>query len=100
LLGYGNDALHWKASPVGGTPGLAGSYCPSAIPIALSVSPSEAWLSIPTLPGETFIIEYTDSLAPPSWQLLQQVTGGATNVIEVMDAAGEMRRYYRAHWSE
>ncbi|MFT5123441.1 MAG: hypothetical protein ACI97B_002074 [Verrucomicrobiales bacterium] len=100
LLGYGNDPNHWGVSVNGGTPGVAGSYCPSALPVRISASATLTTLSIPSLRLENYLIEYTDSLFPPDWQLLMQVSGGVEGVLNVMDAAGGMRRYYRARWAE
>jgi hypothetical protein len=35
-------------------------------------------LSFPTLPGRTYVLEYEDSLAPPSWLILHTVFGDGT----------------------
>lgn len=52
-------------------------------------------ISFETTAGRTYIIEYTDSLNPPNWQPLPNVTGDGT-VKTITDAAANgIRRYYR-----
>ncbi len=52
-------------------------------------------ISFETEPGQSYIVEYTDSLTEPNWQVLPTQTGDGT-VKSVTDSApGVPNRYYR-----
>ncbi len=51
--------------------------------------------SIQTLDGRTYVIEYTDDLANPSWQPLPNVNGDGTEKVVSNNAPGVPQRFYR-----
>jgi len=64
------------------------------------LQPGSVRLTFPALVGETYRVEFTDTLAPPDWQLLQEIVSASTNVLTVADpgAGGTSQRFYRARW--
>lgn len=52
-------------------------------------------LSFETEPGQTYIVEYTDSLLNPNWQPLSTQTGDGTVNTVTDSAPGIPARYYR-----
>jgi hypothetical protein len=67
--------------------------------LKVSVVPGEAELAFPAIVGQHYAIEYSDSAAPASWQLLEEILSASTNVLQVMDAQlGTTTRFYRVRW--
>jgi hypothetical protein len=54
-------------------------------------------LSVPTEKGRSYILEFTDSLAPAKWTALPAVVGDGTVTVLVDPAATNQHRYYRVH---
>jgi len=52
-------------------------------------------ISFETEPGQTYIVEYTDSLLNPNWQLLPTEDGDGTVKTVTDSAPGVPNRYYR-----
>jgi len=52
-------------------------------------------VSIQTELGKTYIVQYTDTLAPPSWQNLPGVAGNGGVELVTNSAPGVPQRYYR-----
>jgi hypothetical protein len=52
-------------------------------------------LSFQTDPGKTYTVQYTDTLAPPNWQNLPNVTGNGAVESVTNTAPGILQRYYR-----
>lgn len=52
-------------------------------------------ISFETEPGQSYIVEYTDSLLNPNWQLLPTETGDGTVKTVTNTAPGVPIRYYR-----
>jgi len=52
-------------------------------------------ISFDTEPGQTYIVEYTDSLLNPNWQLLPTQTGDGKVKTVTDTAPGIPNRYYR-----
>ena len=52
-------------------------------------------LSVETTAGKTYILEYTDSIAPPNWQPLPSLTGDGTVKTVTDPVASSIQRYYR-----
>ncbi len=52
-------------------------------------------ISFETEPGESYIVEYTDSLLNPNWQLLPIQNGDGTVKTVTNTAPGVPNRYYR-----
>jgi hypothetical protein len=54
-------------------------------------------LSVPTEQGRSYILEFTDTLAPANWTALPAVVGDGTVNILVDPAATNHQRFYRVH---
>ena len=54
-------------------------------------------LSVPTEQGRSYILEFTDSLAPANWTALPAVAGDGTVTVLVDPAATNQQRFYRVH---
>lgn len=52
-------------------------------------------ISFETEPGESYIVEYTDSLTNPNWQALPTQNGDGTVKTVTNSAPGVPNRYYR-----
>jgi hypothetical protein len=52
-------------------------------------------VSFQTSPGNTYTVQYTDTLAPPSWQDLPSVAGNGALESVTNSAPGVGQRYYR-----
>ncbi len=59
-----------------------------------------AQLTFPALTGETYEVEYTDTLMPADWILLQRFSGVTSNRLHLVDPAypTQTRRLYRIRW--
>ncbi len=57
-------------------------------------------LTFPTIIGDTYEVQTSDSLDPPAWQQLQLLPSVGTNWWELVDpdAAARPRRFYRVRW--
>jgi hypothetical protein len=57
-------------------------------------------LSVPTLPGEAYRIEYTDRLVPADWRVLRTLPAAASNAWTFADpaATNQTQRFYRMKW--
>ena len=68
--------------------------------LSAELQPGSVLLTFPALVGETYRVEFSDSLSPTDWQLLQEIAGAPTNVITVSDpvAVGAAQRFYRVRW--
>jgi hypothetical protein len=55
-------------------------------------------LTFDGIPGETYGIDYSDSLSPPNWQMLTNQTADSFGVIEITDwpLTNAPARFYRA----
>ena len=52
-------------------------------------------VSFQTTPGNTYTVQYTDTLAPPHWQNLPSVAGNGAVESVTNSAPGIAQRYYR-----
>ena len=52
-------------------------------------------VSFQTEPGKTYTVQYTDTLAPPTWQNLPSVPGNGATESVTNSAPGIANRYYR-----
>ncbi len=52
-------------------------------------------LSFQTQPGETYTVQYSDTLAPPSWLSLPSVAGNGSVESATNFAPGVAKQYYR-----
>jgi len=52
-------------------------------------------VSFQTNPGNTYTVQYTDTLAPPNWQSLPSVAGNGAVESVTNSAPGIAQRYYR-----
>jgi hypothetical protein len=52
-------------------------------------------VSFQTIPGNTYTVQYTDTLAPPNWQNLPGVVGNGAVESVTNSAPGIAHRYYR-----
>jgi hypothetical protein len=71
--------------------------------VRLAAAPADGagpWLSVPTLPGESYRLEYTDRLSPPDWHTLGTLPGAASNAWHLADpsATNRAQRFYRLLW--
>jgi hypothetical protein len=48
-----------------------------------------------TIPGKTYLVEYTDSLADPAWQTLQTVLGDGASQTITISIASTPQRFFR-----
>ncbi|MGA2173339.1 MAG: immunoglobulin domain-containing protein, partial [Verrucomicrobiota bacterium] len=57
-------------------------------------------LTFDGIPGETYHLEYSDSLSPPNWQVLTNQTGDGFGVLQFGDwpVTNAPGRFYRAVW--
>ena len=57
-------------------------------------------LTFDGIPGETYHIDYSDSLSPPNWQMLTNQTADGFGVIQITDwpLTNAPARFYRAVW--
>ncbi|MBM3882861.1 MAG: hypothetical protein FJ387_24580 [Verrucomicrobia bacterium] len=96
LEAYGNDPAHWRAGPVGGTPGVA---TPS-LRIAAAYRAGELRLSFPVLPGQTYQVEYCADLGLANWRLLREVIAVEAGTVTVTDPepSASPSRFYRVRW--
>jgi hypothetical protein len=54
-------------------------------------------LSVPTEKGRSYILEFTDSMAPANWTALRAVVGDGTVIVLVDPTATNHQRFYRVH---
>jgi hypothetical protein len=54
-------------------------------------------LSVPTEKGRSYILEFSDALAPAKWTALPAVLGDGTVTVLVAPAATNQQRFYRVH---
>jgi hypothetical protein len=52
-------------------------------------------LSLQTELGKTYVVQYTDTIAPPNWQSLPSVAGNGAAVSVTNSAPGVAHRFYR-----
>jgi hypothetical protein len=52
-------------------------------------------VSFQTNPGNTYTVQYTDTLAPPNWQSLPGIAGNGAVESVTNSAPGVAQRYYR-----
>ena len=52
-------------------------------------------VSFQTTPGNTYTVQYTDTLAPPNWQSLPSVAGNGAVESVTNSAPGIAQRFYR-----
>jgi len=54
----------------------------------------------PTIPGESYEVEASDTLTPPDWQLLEYLPDIGTNWWQLTDpdASSHTQRFYRVRW--
>jgi hypothetical protein len=57
-------------------------------------------LSFPTINGESYAVEVSDTLTPPNWTLLQYLPDIETNLWQINDleASSHTQRFYRVFW--
>ena len=60
--------------------------------LTAQLQPGQVRLTFPALVGETYRVEFTDTLASPTWFLLEEIVGASTNVIVVFDPGAPMPR--------
>jgi hypothetical protein len=99
---YGNDPINWRASSGTGSPGFANGADPAPFFIE-----SIAWVQTPSphvvlrftaVAGQTYAVQYRDSLIAGNWLLLTNVPSPPfTQTVNVLDAAlsNAPARYYR-----
>ena len=68
---------------------------PSPIIFAPAQAGTNFVFSFQTEPGKTYLVQYTDTLAPPNWQNLPSVPGNGSTASVSNSATGSVHRYYR-----
>jgi len=67
--------------------------------LVLSIQPQQDSIRIrfPATAGGIYWVEFSDSLFVPNWQVLQEITGGQTGIIEIIDSriGAATDRFYR-----
>jgi hypothetical protein len=100
LNAYGNDPASWRASPSGGTPGLAFAENYSMGATISAASGGNTRITFHAISGESYEVHYTDQLIDADWQPLFTVPSATTNRIEAIDESPRDKvRYYRIIWS-
>lgn len=68
----------------------------SVLAVACTVLPNgQKWLSWFGVRGRVYTLQYADSLAPDAWQSYPGEIAGADAAVELIDAEGMSRRFYR-----
>ncbi|MFO1514390.1 MAG: immunoglobulin domain-containing protein, partial [Verrucomicrobiota bacterium] len=70
-------------------------YAPSPKLGAISESGSALNFSFATVEGAQYVVEYTDQLAPPTWQALQTISGTGSSVNVSNSVATIAQRFFR-----
>jgi hypothetical protein len=68
---------------------------PSPVLFAPAKAGNDFIVSIQTEPGKTYVVQYTDTLAPPDWQNLPSITGNGAVESVTNSAPAVAQRYYR-----
>jgi hypothetical protein len=57
-------------------------------------------LTFPALIGQTYRVEFSDTLEATNWQLLQEIANASVSPITILDptAATASHRFYRVRW--
>lgn len=98
---YGNDPINWRASAVGGSPGLENPGTPPLRFEAIFWSGSPIpllHLRFTALAGQTYTVQYRDSLTAGSWLRVADVPDqGSTQIVDIPDptSINSARRFYR-----
>ncbi len=68
--------------------------------LAVRAEPGLVRMTFPAIPGQIYRVEYSDSLGPADWRLLDEVAGTAGAPPELVDPAPiqSAQRYYRVRW--
>jgi subtilisin family serine protease len=73
---------------------LSATQLPPPMLSVTSSAPNTFAFSFASLSGRTYLVQYTDSLDAPAWQLLQTINGdGSTKLVN--DALSSGQRFYR-----
>jgi hypothetical protein len=99
---YGNDPINWRASVAGPSPGRENVPLPPPMQID-SVNWSDATspgfdLKFSSVPGQTYTIQYSDSLNPSRWfKLVDIAAQSSVQLIEFFDPKmpNSPKRFYR-----
>jgi len=77
----------------------AGNPQPSRFGIA-KMGDGSVQLTFAGIPGETYHLEYSESLSPPNWQALTNQSADSSGVLQFADwpANNAPARFYRAVW--
>ncbi len=64
------------------------------------LDPGALELTFPALIGQTYRVEFSDTLEATDWQLLQEIANASVNQITILDptAATASHRFYRVRW--
>ena len=97
---YGNDPVNWRASLAGPSPGLENAPLPAPMRIDSASwsgeNPAGFHLEFSSVPGQTYSIQYSDSLTPSRWVKLVDIAARSSiEVIKFADSANSAQRYYR-----
>jgi len=68
---------------------------PSPVIFAPTKIGNNFMISLQTQPGETYTVQYTDSLSALNWQNLPSIAGDGTVKTVTNSAPGTVQRYYR-----
>jgi hypothetical protein len=99
---YGNDPINWRASLAGPSPGRENVPVPAPMQID-SVNwsggaSSGLHLKFSTVPGQTYSIQYSDSLSPSRWFKVADVAAQSSiHLIDFFDPTtpNSSKRFYR-----
>ncbi len=96
VFDFGNDPAHWQASDAFATPGFGTEYLEPFVSSIASASGEWPTIGFPALYGQSYEIQYTDSLTDPDWQTLGVVYAASGSWVEVVDdSASANERFYR-----
>jgi hypothetical protein len=99
---YGNDPINWRPSPNGPSPGLENNPLPppmqiSSVGLSNGSSPGLN-LQFSPAPGQSYIVQYRDSLTTGAWLRLADVSAqSALRSVTIFDPGfvSSRQRFYR-----
>jgi hypothetical protein len=95
------DGRNWSASALfSGSPGRLDATVTGPFALEAEIAFGEFRLSFPAIIGQSYRVEFTDSLSPAGWQLLREIGSAPSLRMVIPDPhnGGEISRYYRVLW--
>ena len=90
-------SVDFAVAAFGAQDGSVGVVGPGVLVSSPSYANGVFRLSVPTEKGRSYVLEFSDSLAPAKWTALPAVAGDGTVNVLVAPAATNQQRFYRVH---